>query len=206
GAATRVLAGEGFIVEGEGQRGDYVVVDGTGTLSDFGLGFPFAQCGENDPRACFTMEHFLEEVFLRSDTSLAVLSALPLEPGPGNPLSIDIMEMTRRVMLGLCRDERLLLQGQANPNLGDPAAALDAMSPLAADQRVAAWKTYAAPPGRGWTLPGAIGDGSLERAVSLGRPIVCVHKGVSGGNRFASPADVGPAAARHPDARIVVYH
>src|SRR5262249_19660655 len=121
-------------------------------------------------------------------------------------LSIDIMEMTRRVMLGLCRDERLLLQGQANPNLSDPAAALDAMSALATDHPVAAWKTYTHAPGPGWTLTCAVGDGMLARGGAVGRPIVCVHKGVSGGNRFASPADVGPAAARHPDARIVVYH
>jgi predicted TIM-barrel fold metal-dependent hydrolase len=205
-AASSVLAGGEFVMDVQGHLLDYVLVDGTRQLSDFGLGFPFAQCGESDPRACFTMEHFLEEVFLRSDTSTAVLSALPIEPGPGNPLSIDIMEMTRRVMLGLCQDERVLLHGQANPNLGDPAAALDAMTALAADHPIAAWKAYTHAPGPGWTLTNTIGDGFLERAVSLERPIVCVHKGVSGRSRFASPADVGPAAARHPDARLVVYH
>jgi hypothetical protein len=205
-AATTALAGEEFILDVQGHLLDYLVVDGERRLSDFGLGFPFAQCGESDPRACFTMEHFLEEVFLRSDTSMAVLSALPIEPGPANPLSIDIMEMTRRAMLGLCQDDRLLLHGQANPNLGAPAAALDAMSALAADHPIAAWKTYTHAPGPGWRLTDDIGDGFLARAVELGRPIVCVHKGVSGGNQFASPADVGPAAARHPDARIVVYH
>jgi uncharacterized protein len=204
--ATTVLAGDEFIMDVQGHLLDYVVVNGTRQLSDFGLGFPFAGCGESDPRVCFTMEHFLEEIFLRSDTSMVVLSALPIEPGPGNPLSIDIMEMTRRVMVGLCHDERLLLQGQANPNLGDPAAALDAMTALVADHPIAAWKTYTHAPGRGWTLIDPIGEGFLERAVSLGRPIVCVHKGVSGGNRFASPADIGPAAIRHPEARIVVYH
>jgi hypothetical protein len=66
----------------QGHLLDYVVLNGERRLSDFGLGFPFAQCGESDPKACFTMEHFLEEVFLRSDTSIAVLSALPIEPGP----------------------------------------------------------------------------------------------------------------------------
>ena len=33
-----------------------------------------------------------------------------------------------------------------------------------------------------------------------------VHKGIAGGSAAAAPADVGPAAAMHPDARIVVYH
>jgi uncharacterized protein len=205
-AATTALAGEEFILDVQGHLLDYVVVDGERQLSDFGLGFPFAQCGESDPRACFTMEHFLEEVFLRSDTSMVVLSALPIEPGPANPLSIDIMEMTRRVMLGLCQSERILLHGQANPNLGDRGAALDAMSTLAAAHPIAAWKTYTHAPGPGWSLTDDVGDAFLQHAVDLGRPIVCVHKGVSGRSRFASPADVGPAAARHPDARIVVYH
>jgi predicted TIM-barrel fold metal-dependent hydrolase len=36
--------------------------------------------------------------------------------------------------------------------------------------------------------------------------VVAVHKGLSGGNRFASPVDVGPAAAAHPDLRFLVYH
>jgi predicted TIM-barrel fold metal-dependent hydrolase len=205
-AATTVLAGDEFIMDVQGHLLDYVVVDGERRLSEFGLGFPFAQCGDADPRACFTMEHFMEEIFLRSDTSLVVLSALPIEPGPANPLSIDIMEMTRRVALGLCRDERILLHGQANPNLGPPGAALDDMTALAADHPIAAWKAYTHAPGPGWSLVDPTGDAFLQHAVELGRPIVCVHKGVSGGNRFASPADVGPAAARHPDARIVVYH
>src|SRR5262245_25923149 len=204
--ATTVLAGDEFIMDVQGHLLDYVVVDASRQLSDFGLGFPFAQCGENDPRTCFTMEHFLEEIFLRSDTSMVVLWALPIETGGANPRSIDIMEMTRRVMIGLCQDERILLHGQANPNLGAQDAALDAMSVLAADHPIAAWKVYTHAPGRGWSLTDTTGEAFLQRAVDLGRPIVCVHKGVSGGNRSASPADVGPAAAHHPEARIVVYH
>ena len=35
---------------------------------------------------------------------------------------------------------------------------------------------------------------------------MCVHKGISGGSSAASPADVGPAAARHPEATLCVYH
>ena len=33
-----------------------------------------------------------------------------------------------------------------------------------------------------------------------------VHKGLSGGSPFASPVDIGPAAADHPDIAFVVYH
>jgi predicted TIM-barrel fold metal-dependent hydrolase len=40
----------------------------------------------------------------------------------------------------------------------------------------------------------------------VGPKIVCVHKGLSGGSRFASPVDIGPAAKANPDIAFVVYH
>jgi uncharacterized protein len=42
--------------------------------------------------------------------------------------------------------------------------------------------------------------------VQLGVPTICAHKGFSGGSRFASPEDIGPAAKAHPEANFVVYH
>ena len=33
-----------------------------------------------------------------------------------------------------------------------------------------------------------------------------MHKGLSGDSPFASPVDIGPAAANHPDISFVVYH
>ena len=33
-----------------------------------------------------------------------------------------------------------------------------------------------------------------------------MHKGLSGGNPFASPVDIGPAAAANPDLSFLVYH
>jgi predicted TIM-barrel fold metal-dependent hydrolase len=35
---------------------------------------------------------------------------------------------------------------------------------------------------------------------------VFVHKGLSNNTRYGSPADIGPAAAAHPDVSFVVYH
>src|SRR4051794_24891971 len=167
-AASTVLAGNEFIMDVQGHLLDYVVVDGERRLTDFGVGFPFAQCGADDPRACFTMEHFLEEIFLRSDTSLIVLSALPIEPGPGNPLSPEIMAMTQRAALGLCGDDRVLLHGQANPSLGDPAAALDAMTAVAAQYPITAWKTYTHSGGPPCSRTDAIGEGFLPPAAAPG--------------------------------------
>lgn len=178
---------------------------------NFGAGFPQAACGEDDPRACFSIEHYLEEVFLRSDTSMAVLSAIPVV-GEDGPLSIRNMETARRVASALCADDRILLHGHAVPNLGRPEAALDAMDAAVEQHPVAAWKVYTHGPGPGWWLDdheaGAprVGRAFLDRARQLGVTTVCVHKGFSGGSRFASPEDVGPAAAAHPDLAFVVYH
>ncbi len=37
-------------------------------------------------------------------------------------------------------------------------------------------------------------------------PVIAVHKGLSGQNPYASPVDVGPAAAANPDIAFLVYH
>jgi len=202
-AAETVLAGEEFIMDVQGHLLD--AGPGRGDVPGFGGGFPQAACGD-DPAQCFTIEHFCEEIFLRSDTNLVVLSAIPAV-GPDNPLSIETMEATRAVMSALCAgDSRVLMHGQANPNLGELPAALDAMDRLAAEHPITAWKCYTHAPGPAWSFTDAVGNAFLERAVALGHPIVCVHKGLAGGDPAASPADIGPAAIAHPDARIVVYH
>jgi predicted TIM-barrel fold metal-dependent hydrolase len=177
----------------------------------FGAGFPQAACGDADGRMCFSIDHFLEEVFLNSETNLAVLSAIPVAPS-ASPLTMDDMEHARRVAERVCHDERLLLHGQALPAIGTLDAQLAAMDDLVADHRIAAWKIYTHAPGRGWYLDdhdGAapqVGNAFLEKVKSIGPRIVCVHKGFGGGSAFASPVDIGPAARAHPEIAFVVYH
>jgi predicted TIM-barrel fold metal-dependent hydrolase len=213
GAARTTLAGSEFIMDVQGHLLEYDLNPATRGRTYFGQVFPQADCGEDDPRACFTIDHFMEEIFLKSDTSLVVLSALPIAP-EDSPLSIEIMEETRRVATALCRDDRVLLHGQALPNVGPLAANLDGMEALVRAHPIAAWKTYTHFPDdrTAWRLddgdPGAmpVGRAFVEKAISLGVPTICVHKGFSGGSRFASPADIGPAAKAFPAANFVVYH
>ena len=202
-AAETVLAGQEFIMDVQGHLLD--TGPGRGDVPGFGGGFPQSACGD-DPAQCFTIEHFCEEIFLRSDTNLVVLSAIPAV-GPDNPLSIETMEATRAVMATLCAgDQRVLMHGQANPNIGELPAALEAMDRLVAEHPITAWKAYTYGAGAAWSFTDEIGNAFLERAVALGRPIVCVHKGVSGGDPASSPADIGPRGRDHPDTRLVVYH
>jgi uncharacterized protein len=210
-AAAEALGGDEFVFDVQGHLLEYDLAE-PASADWFGSGFPQARCGEDDPRACFTTEHFLEEVFVRSDTSMAVLSAVPVGSEPGGALSAEVMATARRAADRLCGDGRLLMQGHAAPTSEPLEATLAAMGEVAERYPIGAWKVYTHAGGPGWYLddhdPSApqVGAAVVTRALELGIPVIAVHKGLSGGRRFASPVDVGPAARDHPDARFVVYH
>ena len=220
-AARAVLAGNEFVFDVQGHFLEYRDVAGTAQGRDFWTGFPERGCGESDPRLCFSIDRFMEEVFLRSDTSMVVLSGLPIAPA-GSPQSAELMDETRRIADALCRDHRVLLQAQALPNVGDPNAALDAMSEAKAKYPIVAWKVFTNFPdlydgsGNAWRLDDGdpslpqVGNRFIERAKQLGVRVITAHKGLSTTlgytSAFASPADIGPAARAHPDVQFVAYH
>jgi uncharacterized protein len=216
-AAREALAGDEFVFDVQGHFLEYRVNPAAQHGRDFWDGFPQRYCGEEDPRLCFSVTHFMEEVFLKSDTSMVVLSALPIDPD-GSPMSADLMDETRRLAEALCHDDRVLLHAQALPNVGDLGANLDAMSATVERYPIAAWKVFTHYPdlwdgsGNAWRLddgdPGLalVGDAFVERCVELGVPIVCAHKGFSQSSSHATPVDLGPAARRHPDVKFVAYH
>jgi len=210
------IGGEEFVFDIQGHLLEYElnpVLHG----QDFWTRFPQQNCGEDDPRVCYSIDHFMDLMFLRSDTSMLVLSALPIYP-QGSPLSAEIMDLTRRIVEGVCRDERVLLHAQSLPNVGSPDAALDGMARTASRYPIVAWKTFThfpdvfGDPGNAWwlddhepSLP-QVGERFIRNAKDLDIQILCIHKGFSGGSPYASPVDVGPAAARHPDVSFVIYH
>ena len=183
------------------------VEGGIGTL------FPFAnECGEQDPGDCFTTEHYLEELFGNSDTTVAVISALPAVGEP-NPLSAEIMAQAREDVQKVCGDGRILVQGHCWPNVGELQAVLDGMEEESQRFEISAWKTYTHV-GPGYTLDDhdgvQVGEALLQKIEELGPPILCVHKGLAivgtGDPKFSSPVDVGPAAVDHPDLTFCIYH
>ncbi len=215
-AAEKALGGDEFIMDVQGHLLEYEL-NPIAHGQDFYASFPQQDCGEDDPRVCFSIEHFLEAFFIRSDTNVVVLSALPIYP-EGSPLSPEIMFETRRIVEGLCRDERVLLHAQVLPNVGSLDSVLRGMREAAARHPIRAWKTFTHfpdffdPGGGAWWLDDheaglpAVGEPFIRESVELGIPTICVHKGFSGGSRFSSPVDVGPAARTHRDANFVVYH
>jgi hypothetical protein len=182
---------------------------GLGTL------FPQKECGEADPRACFAVNHLVEEMFLKSDTDMLVMSSIPI-PGDANPLSIDDMEIVKQIARELGGRGRVLTQGQTFPSIGTAEEQLAAMRELDEEHNIAAWKVYTHAGGPPWWLDdheaevSQSGVAFLENVREVGPKIVAVHKGfglVGGDNRgYASPVDVGPAAAANPDIKFVVYH
>jgi predicted TIM-barrel fold metal-dependent hydrolase len=217
GAAEEAVGGEEFIFDVQGHLLEYDIDPATRYEPFWGDGFPQADCGEDDPRACFSMEHFMQEFFVRSDTNMVALAGLPIAPR-GSPLSPKIMDETRRVAEGLCQDDRVVLHALALPNVGPLQANLDAMEEGVRRYPIAAWKVFTHYPdlyessGKGWRLDDReaglpeVGSAFIRKAVELGVPRITVHKGLSGGSRLASPLDVGPAARAHPDVDFIVYH
>ena len=220
-AARATLAGDEFVFDVQGHFLEYRVDPPTSAARDFFLSFPQRECGDADARTCFSIDRFIEEVFLRSDTSMIVLSGLPIAP-EGSPQSPELMEEARRVADAVCGDSRVLVQAQALPNIGDAAAGLDAMSAATERYPIAAWKVFTNYPdlydgsGNAWRLDDGdpalapVGGEFIEHAVRLGVPVIAAHKGLSTTAGYtsphASPVDVGPAARDHPDARFIAFH
>jgi uncharacterized protein len=220
-AARAALAGNEFVFDIQGHFLEYRVNPATRQARDFWTGFPQRNCGEQDPRLCFSINHFMEEVFLKSDTSMVVLSSLPIAP-EGSPMSAELMDETRRVAEALCHDQRVLLHAQALPNVGDLSANLDAMAATVDRYRIVAWKVFTNYPdlydgsGNAWRLDDGdpalvrVGEAFIAQAAQLGVPTITAHKGLANtlgyNSEYASPVDFGPAARAHPDVRFVAYH
>ena len=181
GAAQSAVGGTEAILDVQTHLLDYELVP---EGPDFWSGFPYKNCGEAEQRDCFGVDHWMEELFLRSDTAMVVLSAVPIV-GDADPLSIDVMERARRVATQLCGDGRVLLQGHAVPNVGRIDAALDGMRQLHASHPIAAWKVYTHAPGPGWSFTDDTGEAFLSRSRRSRRRVARASSRSTRGSRAA---------------------
>ena len=210
-AAQQALGGDEFIFDVQGHLLDHVI--DPAAKSEFAAiasGFPQRACGEHDPDDCFSIEHFLDEMFNRSDTKMLVLSAVPL-PLEHDPLSPAVMRETRRLTGAVCHDDRLLPHGKVAPTARPLPEVLAAMEQAAHAMPIVGWKTYTHLVGPGWWLDDhdagspQVGEAVIRKAVELGVPRIAVHKGLVPA-AHNTPEDVGPAARSHPDVSFLVYH
>ncbi|MCA9667444.1 MAG: amidohydrolase family protein [Myxococcales bacterium] len=172
-------------------------------------------CGPADKLECLTRYHYLRDIYLRSDTSMSVLSAVPSTSPDVNPLTFSMSRETINLLDQLAAGgaPRALLHTAVVPNGGNLQAALDLMQKHSESNAIAAWKVYTPYVPQGGAAyfldDAAVGVPMIEKARSLGIKTICAHKGLplfGFSAQHASPRDVGVVAARFPDVRFVIYH
>ena len=164
------------------------------------------------------MADYVRKVFLETETAVAVLTS-----GPGSPVGEPVdpqaaalalkneeMAVARMLIDNLAGTGRLLNHAVV---IANKAAEIEAMEQWHEELDPVGWKVYT--PGKmtpegwqeGWMLDDEqYGLPFLERARSLGAPVVCAHKGCAMLADNGSPRDVGPAARAFPDLSFVIYH
>lgn len=172
---------------------------------------------------------YIRNLFLDSDTTMAVLTSWPgttCSDDPANtdpcglPLSNLSMARSRDHINQLaCNTERVIQHVQVLPN--DPLGIdkqIDIMTTLHCEKLAFGWKMYPGfasasidPRGaRGYFLTDANARRVIEHGLALGVNRFCVHKGLPIGPFFEKehnhPRDVGVAAREYPDAQFIIYH
>ena len=154
---------------------------------------------------------YVKEIFLDSDTTCAVLSALPAAEDK-NPLSQAEAETTREIIESIGKSPRLWVHALVTPNYGDVKRHLDGMEAVSKKNKIAAWKLYTllGPEGKGfWHHDEKLGIPVIEKARDLGIKLICTHKGFPFGKlpeRYDTARDIGIVAKRFPDVNFIVYH
>jgi hypothetical protein len=110
----------------------------------------------SNPLTCVDRAAYLHDMFLASDTTVALLSDLPSTHESNDPLPFSDAEETRQLARSLTHggSSRLLLQNVVAPNFGSLRRRLDGMTAAAETGRLSAFKVYTAwgPHGRGFHL------------------------------------------------------
>jgi len=171
-------------------------------------------CTETDPYDCLNRIAYLRDMFLASDTTVALLSDVPNSGPDDAPMPFDEAVRTREFADSLTTGgaRRVLVHNVIAPNFGDLTMRLDDMAAKVATGNVDAFKVYTAwGPGRqGFAMDDpAIGIPVIEQARSLGVNVFCAHKGLpllEFDRRHNGPRDMVALAAQYPDMHFVVYH
>jgi uncharacterized protein len=212
-AAKEVLAGDEFIFD---VQTHHVSADRTWwdsnrpTLASFLEKQPNARCGREKFVECFTREPYIKDIFLDSDTNMAVLSALWGTPDI-NPIQMQEAAQTAEVVNRLGRG-RLRLHALVLPKVHNRRQLGEEMQMLAEMFQVDAWKLYPlwGPDGRGYRLDDpATGLAAIRHGISLGKATFAIHKGLPLEGQdpvFARCDDVGPVARAFPKAKFLIYH
>ncbi len=178
------------------------------------LGMLPPDCTDNPRLDCVDRATYLHDLFLASDTTVAMLTDVP-NSGPSNaaipfPEALSTQEITRGLVHGGA--SRVLLENVISPNVGPFGATLDEMSSAVQSGPPAAFKVYTAwsPSGQGFSLEDpTIGLPTVQHAHDLGVKVFVAHKGLPLVNfdpAFNHPEDIVAVSRQFPDMDFVVYH
>jgi predicted TIM-barrel fold metal-dependent hydrolase len=173
-----------------------------------------AGCTDNPQLNCVDRANYLHDLFLASETTVAVLTDVP-NSGPSNaPIPFAEALGTQEITAGLTKGGagRLLVENVIAPNVGAVSATLDEMSQAVEAGPPAAFKVYTAwsPTGSGYSLEDpTIGLPTVQHAHDLGVKVFVAHKGLPLVNfdpAFNHPDDMVALSRQFPDMDFVVYH
>jgi uncharacterized protein len=178
-----------------------------------------ALVGENS-LARFKFENYLKEVFVDSDTKVALLSGAPFDDPTWDLLNNDQIAAARSAINRIAGSRRLLAHSVFTPK---KAGWLDEVDRCIAQIKPDSWKGYTigdplfpSKLGSYWRLD----DEKLvypfyEKIVKSGITTVCIHKGLlpldyekswPGVWEYATVSDLGKAAKDWPQINFVMYH
>jgi predicted TIM-barrel fold metal-dependent hydrolase len=214
-ACQRALAGDEFIFD---VHSHHVMPHGPwreNAPETVGLvGGMLPQCAAADPFECADRAAYLHDMFLASDTTVAMLTDVP-NTGPSDaPLPFSDAMETQRFAAQLTHDgaSRILIHDVIAPNFGALRERLDGMEAAAATHDVAAFKVYTAwGPGRhGFALDDpALGLPVVQKAHDVGVKVFVAHKGlplVDFDAAHNGPEDIVAVSRVFPDMNFVVFH
>jgi uncharacterized protein len=173
-----------------------------------------AGCTDTDQLDCVDRATYLHDLFLASDTTMAILTDVP-NSGPSNaPIPFSDALGTKEITAGLTGGgaSRVLVENIIAPNVGPVAATLEEMSSAVSVGPPAAFKVYTAwsPTGQGYSLEDpTIGLPTVQHAHDLGVKVFVAHKGLPLVNfdpAFNHPDDIVAVSRQFPDMQFVVYH
>lgn len=178
------------------------------------LGMLPPDCTAPDRLECVNRASYLHDLFLASDTTVAMLSDVPSSGPADSPIPYPDMVGTQQLAADLTHAgaPRVFVQNVLAPNFGALQPHLDEMSANAAGGHVSAFKVYTAwgPNGRGFALDDpAIGLPVVQHAHDLGVKTFVCHKGlplVNFDEAHNHPDDVVAVSRQFPDMQFVIFH
>jgi predicted TIM-barrel fold metal-dependent hydrolase len=161
---------------------------------------------------------YIKAVFEDSETTLAVLSGLPGSGATSGVnggdvqgtfgVSNETLYTTRDKVNMAAATQRMIAHCQVTPN-ATPAANSAMMEKMYKEHQTKGWKCY--PPAEGgWFLTDPNAIMFIQKAVEIGEPLICAHKGfpfTGWSLKHADPGpDVGVVGKMFPNVNFIIYH